>query len=312
MVAHVARFELCGVEGPLCEVVGSTSVQAFIERPPPGVFELSLHAVSRGGSITTLTWDLVVDASAPSFGAVRVSDGVDVTSASYWGLVGDVHCSWDAASDEESGIAQYVVSLVSTSRPTGVCMDGLVEARVVSQDLDCTKTNTSLRAILTHEEKYQCVVQAINGAGMRTTRRSKDFIADYSGFLDVGIGIPFAANAGIMIDDEGVRTAALGGPTAGYMLGDVHAAFSSDLSVQSLHSQLLDEAYGNGTANGTGNATSLSINLPLTQLSTFEISLILQPDENVTNSSSPDFQTVTDTQDENVSAAPCGLSRRRP
>ena len=112
----LARMELCLwkldlVENVTCQALEADATNATTAAIPSGNYNLTLTAVSLGGHTDSLWWAIHSDGSPPTHGLVHVgSTGED---ASYWGVQNEVTCSWEGATDLESGVASYTVRHIS-------------------------------------------------------------------------------------------------------------------------------------------------------------------------------------------------------
>ena len=166
--------------------MSSTEGLAFLGPMPPGVHQLNVSRSSPGGRWATRSFVVLVDGSSPVFGDVHVGE-----NAAYWGVGNEVICSFDAASDAESGIDSYVVTIVEAS---GVCggpqssgYAGEVRASIIEECSGSSSFAVALSATFVHGGQYRCVVTTTNGAGVATTRSSPDFLVDLSA-AELGLG----------------------------------------------------------------------------------------------------------------------------
>jgi hypothetical protein len=100
----------------------------------------------------------------------------------YYAWGDSVTCSWNEAVDAESGIVGYEAALISRAgRPCIEDPNNRTAGKiVVRQRLGCNETKTTFAAPLGHASAFRCVVWAINGAGLRSSRVSADFVVDVS------------------------------------------------------------------------------------------------------------------------------------
>ena len=158
---------------------------------PAGALNLTLNVTSLSGVVSSLSWTVVADdtppqiRSEPSLVSMQENDEEDSPNKGlqgYYAWEDQVACEWPAASDEESGIRAFEVALVSrvgrqcTEAPTNRTGGAVLQKHTVS----CNVSKAIFTVALGHASAYRCVLWAINGAGLRSTRASSDFVVDSS------------------------------------------------------------------------------------------------------------------------------------
>ena len=202
----LATYTIC--VNARCTAASSSIGAATLGTLDAGRHTLTLTHTSVGGASTLTSWEILSDGTPPVMGGVYIGE-----NASYWGVANELPCTFDAAVDDESGIHSYTVALVGSF---GICGDirsnGYGGSKLDAEDVDCNgaaRMDVILSASLVHGAAYRCVVTAINGAGLKSTRSSTDVIIDLSN-ADVG-----RALAVQLSDSNGVGTgAAISGVTS--------------------------------------------------------------------------------------------------
>lgn len=135
-----------------------------------GLHNVTLAATSRDGGRALGVWPVMVDGTAPTMGEVRV--GIDRSEVK-WGDRNEFVCSWDEATDPESGISEYNAALVEASPNCAVNPESRHGGRILATgSAGCDLRNLTLRAAMVHGNYYYCVLVAKNGAGLRAKASS--------------------------------------------------------------------------------------------------------------------------------------------
>ena len=158
---------------------------ARVKNLSAGLFNLSVTKTSVGGLNVSKSWQVLSDGTPPIMGEVRVGN-----HASYWSHSRKLSCVFDAATDPESGINNYLVSLVG---PLDVCGQSaphiFVNRALANVSADCNlkpTTTVELPAVLEHGATFRCIVTASNGAGLTATRSSTDVVVDLAAMPAIG------------------------------------------------------------------------------------------------------------------------------
>ena len=195
----LSSIELCFAAGangtPSCTMrMGALPVDDTVITTaalPAGALTLTLNVTSLSGLVSSLSWTVVADdtppqiRSEPSLVSMQENDEEDSPNKGlqgYYAWEDQVACEWSAASDEESGIRAFEVALVSrvgrqcTEAHTNRTGGAVLQKHTVS----CNVSKAIFTVALSHASAYRCVLWAINGAGLRSTRASYDFVVDSS------------------------------------------------------------------------------------------------------------------------------------
>ena len=207
-IPHAAHVRLCGVPSMRhndvgCVVLPGNASEVRVPAVSAGVYTVSLIAASLAGNETSLSWTVHVDDSPPILGSVHVGADFNAESVSFWGEVDEVLCSWQPASDAETGVLYYEASVERVSLRADTCTRSDPELATALGEpateadregnphyfsrVTCNETNAGVPATLHHGDRYQCVVVAVNHAGLRSIAASNEFVADLS--LATGHGL---------------------------------------------------------------------------------------------------------------------------
>ena len=219
----VAHFELC-VEGRVglssCHSLTGNTTRFTIplrQLVQAGNYTVSLTATSVGGHSSVISRPLIVDETAPIMGEVGV--GGSSWSTAYWGVADGVACHWTAAEDPESGIRVYAIAVLLLKSPApGRSVDERMQT-VATLQAPPSAMNVTLSAALRHGARYKCVVSAVNFAGLRASRASGDFIADFSGSTELSLNSVYISSG------SGEQAAGVAD------LQTVHVSFASQMDV---------------------------------------------------------------------------------
>lgn len=134
---------------------------------------LTLRTVNEAGLVSTAATGAIIIDSTPAEN-VHISEtdaaGVAVDAVSN---VDNALCSWSYY-DGESGIVEYEVGL--TTIPLATVPPDIVAFQSVG--LRTEYRLSFLNVNLTHGQHYYCIVQATNGAGLKTAHTSRGFVFD--------------------------------------------------------------------------------------------------------------------------------------
>ena len=175
-------YELC-LNGSRCLAVRSTTSGIQMGPLAAGLHKLSARVTSVGGLSTTSVWHVLADATPPLMGSIEVAE-----RAMYWGVDNQVRCAFELASDPETGVEMYEVSVVEPQHICGEMPINGFGGRVLStvnisrNEIECTATKVSvvIPASLQHGVTYRCAVTAVNAVGLRASTLSTDFRCDLS------------------------------------------------------------------------------------------------------------------------------------